>query len=77
MSSSKLFQVADLACLLIVGLINALLGLVIPPYRRGFFCSDESIKYPLAEVETLPTWAVILVSVIVPVFVVSIDVFSD
>lgn len=72
MSSSKLFEVADLLCLLIVGLVNALLGLVIPPYRRGFFCNDDSIKYPLSPQETLPTWAVIVVSVVLPVFVVSI-----
>ena len=71
MSSAKLFQIADLACLLIVGLVNALLGLVIPPYRRGFFCDDDSIKYPLTTRETLPTWAVILASVVLPVFVVS------
>lgn len=72
MSSAKLFQIADLACLLIVGLINALLGLVIPPYRRGFFCDDDSIKYPFTSSESLPNWAVILVSVVVPVTVVSV-----
>lgn len=72
MSSAKLFQIADFACLLIVGLINALLGLVIPPYRRGFFCDDDSIKYPFTANESLPNWAVILVSVVVPVTVVSI-----
>ena len=72
MSSVKLFQIADLACLLIVGLVNALLGLVIPPYRRGFFCNDDSIKYPYTSEESLPTWAVIVVSVVVPVIVVSI-----
>lgn len=70
MSSAKLFQIADLACLLIVGLINALLGLVIPPYRRGFFCDDDSIKYPFTSSESLPNWAVILVSVVVPVTVI-------
>lgn len=71
MSSAKLFQIADLACLLIVGLINALLGLVIPPYRRGFFCDDDRIKYPFTSSESLPNWAVILVAVVVPVIVVS------
>lgn len=76
MSSVKLFQIADLACLLIVGLVNALLGLVIPPYRRGFFCNDDSIKYPYTSEESLPTWAVIVVSVVVPVIVVSIYVLS-
>lgn len=70
MSSAKLFQVADLACLLIIGLINALLGLVIPPYRRGFFCNDDSIKYPYSSKESLPNWVVIIVSVIVPVSVI-------
>lgn len=70
MSSTKLFQIADLACLLIVGLVNALLGLVIPPYRRGFFCNDDSIRYPYTSQESLPNWLVILVSVVIPVAVI-------
>ena len=71
MFSGKFSQVVDLACLLIVGLANALLGLVIPPFRRGFFCNDDSIKYPYKTKETFPTWAVLLVSVILPVVTVS------
>ncbi|KAL9950509.1 hypothetical protein ACROYT_G043018 [Oculina patagonica] len=67
MFSGKFSQVVDLACFLIVGLVSALLGLVIPPFRRGFFCDDDSIKYPYTTKETLPTWALLLVSVILPV----------
>ena len=71
MSSGKFSHVVDLAFLLIVGLASALLGLVIPPYRRGFFCNDESIKYPYITNETFPTWALLLVSVVLPVVTVS------
>ena len=71
MSSGKFSQVVDLVCFLIVGLVSALLGLVIPSFRRGFFCNDESIKYPYTTKETFPTWALLLVSVVLPVVTVS------
>lgn len=76
MYSGKFSHVVDLACLLIVGLVNALLGLVIPPFKRGFFCDDESIKYPHTSEETLPTWVLLLISVILPVVTVSDSVFN-
>ena len=71
MSSGKFSKVVDLACFLIVGLVSAFLGLVIPPFRRGFFCNDESIKYPHITEETFPTWALLVVSVVLPVVTVS------
>ena len=76
MLSGKFSIVVDLACFLIVGLVNAFLGLITPPFRRGFFCNDDSIKYPYINEEILPTWSLLLVSVILPVFTVSVCVVS-
>ncbi|KAM9793211.1 phospholipid phosphatase 1 isoform X2 [Syngnathus typhle] len=43
------FVVLDLVCLVLVGLPFAILTSQHKPFRRGFFCNDESIKYPLKE----------------------------
>ncbi|XP_022518784.2 phospholipid phosphatase 1 isoform X1 [Astyanax mexicanus] len=41
------FVLLDLACLVLAGLPLAAFNLAkIKPYRRGFFCNDESIGYP-------------------------------
>lgn len=41
------FVLLDLACLILGGLPLAAFNLgKIRPYQRGFFCNDESIKYP-------------------------------
>ncbi|KAL6096724.1 plpp1 [Pungitius sinensis] len=41
------FVLLDVACLVLGGLPLAAFNLgKIRPYRRGFFCSDDSIKYP-------------------------------
>ena len=42
----------------------------IAPFQRGFFCDDESIKYPYKK-DTVPWWAVGLVGILVPVITVS------
>ncbi|KAG9353666.1 hypothetical protein JZ751_011788 [Albula glossodonta] len=41
------FVLLDIACLILAGLPLAAFNLgKIKPYQRGFFCNDESIKYP-------------------------------
>ncbi|KAG7241148.1 hypothetical protein INR49_025891 [Caranx melampygus] len=41
------FVLLDIACLILGGLPLAAFNLgKIRPYQRGFFCNDESIKYP-------------------------------
>ena len=42
----------------------------VEPFHRGFFCDDESIRYPYRE-DTVPDWAVGVVGVFVPAFTVS------
>ncbi|XP_058943203.1 phospholipid phosphatase 1 [Pocillopora verrucosa] len=72
MLPKKFSIVVDLGCFLIVSIVNAFLALITPPFRRGFFCNDDSIKYPFVNEELLPTWTLLLVSVILPVFTIII-----
>ncbi|XP_048874808.1 phospholipid phosphatase 1 isoform X2 [Brienomyrus brachyistius] len=39
----------DIACIILVGLPFAILTLQHSPFKRGFFCNDQSIRYPLKE----------------------------
>ena len=43
----------------------------IKPTERGFFCDDESIKYPFIE-ETVNSLSLIAAAVIIPIVIVSI-----
>ncbi|XP_048066738.1 phospholipid phosphatase 1 [Megalobrama amblycephala] len=39
----------DVSCLLLAGLPFAVLNIQHTPFKRGFFCSDDTIKYPFKE----------------------------
>ncbi|XP_029920732.1 phospholipid phosphatase 1 isoform X2 [Myripristis murdjan] len=43
------FILLDIACLILAGLPFAILTVQHKPFQRGFFCNDDSIKYPLKE----------------------------
>ncbi|XP_015232589.1 PREDICTED: lipid phosphate phosphohydrolase 1-like [Cyprinodon variegatus] len=43
----------DVICIILVGLPFFILTPKHDPFKRGFFCNDESIRYPLKE-ETIP-----------------------
>ncbi|XP_029301122.1 phospholipid phosphatase 1 isoform X2 [Cottoperca gobio] len=43
------FVLLDVACLILAGLPFIILTLQHSPFRRGFFCNDDSIKFPLKE----------------------------
>nr|XP_020507174.1 phospholipid phosphatase 1 isoform X2 [Labrus bergylta] len=43
------FVLLDVVCLVLVGLPFIILTVQHSPYRRGFFCNDDSIKYPYKE----------------------------
>ncbi|XP_044110707.1 phospholipid phosphatase 2 isoform X2 [Neovison vison] len=40
------FVVLDVLCVLVASLPFAILTLVSTPYKRGFYCGDDSIRYP-------------------------------
>lgn len=62
----------DIACVLLLGLASLLLYLFDEPVRRGFFCDDESIRYPVPTSQTVSDEAVALVAVGVPIIVVTV-----
>ncbi|XP_027031188.1 phospholipid phosphatase 1 isoform X2 [Tachysurus fulvidraco] len=43
------FVLLDVACLVLAGLPFAILTPQHAPFKRGFFCNDDSIKYPLKD----------------------------
>ncbi|XP_013861954.1 lipid phosphate phosphohydrolase 1 isoform X2 [Austrofundulus limnaeus] len=43
------FVALDVVCLFLAGLPFAILTFQHRPFRRGFFCNDESIRYPLKD----------------------------
>ncbi|XP_072243780.1 phospholipid phosphatase 1-like [Leuresthes tenuis] len=43
------FVLLDFTCLILVGLPFLILTVQHSPFKRGFFCNDESIRYPLKE----------------------------
>ncbi|XP_008431376.1 phospholipid phosphatase 3-like [Poecilia reticulata] len=64
----KLLVAVDLFCFSIVILVGILLEKSFwPPYRRGFFCDDESIRFPYKN-STVPTSILIATSICLPLF---------
>ncbi|XP_040013475.1 phospholipid phosphatase 1 isoform X2 [Xiphias gladius] len=43
------FVLLDIACLILAGFPFVILNVQHRPFRRGFFCNDDSIKYPLKD----------------------------
>ncbi|XP_053480933.1 phospholipid phosphatase 1 isoform X2 [Ictalurus furcatus] len=43
------FLLLDVTCVVLAGLPFAVLNLQHNPFKRGFFCSDDTIKYPYKE----------------------------
>ena len=58
----------DTICILIVGLPCLLLNLIGEPYKRGFFCSDTTIRHPYQD-STVPTSVLIIISYSLPTII--------
>ena len=65
--------IAFLVIFLIIGTILEDNGIVT---RRGFYCDDESIRYPYRP-DTVPTWALVVGSVGIPLVAVRQDKLTD
>ncbi|XP_069681610.1 putative phosphatidate phosphatase [Periplaneta americana] len=61
---------ADIACIVILGIFSLVLYLFDNPFERGFFCDDESIRYPLPSRQTVSDVVVGVVGVGLPVLVI-------
>ncbi|AWP15432.1 putative lipid phosphate phosphohydrolase 1 [Scophthalmus maximus] len=60
------FVLLDIACLILAGLLFVILNVQHKPFHRGFFCNDDSIKYPDKE-ETISYQ--LLAGVMIPVVI--------
>ncbi|XP_035212310.1 putative phosphatidate phosphatase isoform X2 [Stegodyphus dumicola] len=66
----------DLAILLTVGIPILLFHLHGQPIQRGFFCDDDSIRYPFKE-STISNKVLYIVGIFVPVIVISLTEFAN
>lgn len=57
----------------LVGLPFFILYIFGDPYRRGFYCDDDSIRYPFKE-STVPSTALFIVCIGLSIILVSIQV---
>lgn len=64
-----LFLIVDFAIIVILAILGLLLGVFLrqPPVALGFFCDDETIRYP-AKDDTFSTDSTILASLFIPLF---------
>ncbi|XP_075303461.1 phospholipid phosphatase 1 isoform X1 [Opisthocomus hoazin] len=62
------FVALDVVCVVLAGLPLGVLNLAkIKPYQRGFFCNDDSIKYPFHE-STITSTVLYTVGFTLPIF---------
>lgn len=54
----------------IVGIYAAAIGLAMfgKPFQRGFFCDDQTIRYPLKMDQTIPFQLLLVITFVVPIF---------
>jgi phosphatidate phosphatase len=54
---SRLIQVIiDVITVFIVSIVFLLIYLLVHPFERGFYCNDDSIRYPYKKEDTIPLW---------------------
>ncbi|XP_046661534.1 phospholipid phosphatase 3-like isoform X2 [Homalodisca vitripennis] len=64
--SSCVESVMGIFCTFVLGLVVLLTAIFGHPYQRGFFCDDDSIRYPLVS-ETITTPQVAIASFVIPI----------
>ena len=58
--------------LLVLFIVLRILSTVSPPTERGFYCNDDSIRYPSSKQDTVPDWALLFISIGLPLVAVSV-----
>lgn len=69
--SSVLTVIAEVTLWLLMSVLTLLLAynlIGVEPYRRGFFCDDEAIRYPYKE-DTVSDTLVTVIFIVVPIFI--------
>jgi phosphatidate phosphatase len=58
---SQLSQmIIDFSTVLLVSIVFILIFFYLNPFDRGFYCNDDSIRYPYKKEDTIPTWLLVL-----------------
>uniref|UniRef100_A0A3B1J462 Phospholipid phosphatase 3 n=1 Tax=Astyanax mexicanus TaxID=7994 RepID=A0A3B1J462_ASTMX len=67
-SKRKFLIALDIFCLLLAGLPFLLIETsMIEPYRRGFYCSDQSIRYPYKNEDTISDAVLCLAGILIAI----------
>lgn len=68
---SVIFDIAAFVITLILFLVvEFVLNMLVDPVFRGFYCNDESIRYPYQHHPAVPSWSLFVFNVFVPMAVV-------
>ncbi|XP_041060117.1 phospholipid phosphatase 2 isoform X2 [Carcharodon carcharias] len=67
----NIFVLVDVLCVIVASLPFVILTLQAQPNKRGFYCNDDSIKYPYKK-DTISHW--LMAAVIIPVCIIIITV---
>ncbi|XP_078412094.1 phospholipid phosphatase 2 isoform X1 [Cetorhinus maximus] len=67
----NIFVLVDVLCVIVASLPYVILTLQAQPNKRGFYCNDDSIKYPYKK-DTISHW--LMAAVIIPVCIIIITV---
>ena len=60
--------ISEVTVLLSLLVINILVGVYVKPYHRGFFCNDQSIRYPYKD-STVGSGLLLFISLIAPAII--------
>lgn len=75
-SKKALLICLDLVCLFLAGLPFLIIETsTIAPYKRGFYCNDESIRYPVKEGETINDAVLCAAGIIIAILAIIIGEF--
>ena len=68
---SRLLQVIiDFITVFIVSIVFVLIFLLADPFERGFYCNDDSIRYPYKKDDTVPLWVAGVYGAISSIFII-------
>lgn len=63
--------VSEWTCLtILVSLIIISHLKIIRPFQRGFFCDDETIRYPYKSNQTIPAYLLLIIAFLIPIIIV-------
>lgn len=62
--------IIDCTTVFVVGIFFLLIYLLVSPFERGFYCNDDSIRYPYKKEDTIPLWAAGVYGAVSAVFII-------